>query len=69
MESLQTCFPSIAVFGMSYALVVMVPGPNMALAAKAGLTMSPANHGRTVAGIRQSDDGRLFRVVQRLHCA
>ena len=51
MESVQAYFTSMAAFGVSYALVVMLPGPNMALVAKAGLTMSPASRSRTVAGI------------------
>jgi threonine/homoserine/homoserine lactone efflux protein len=51
MENVQAYFTSMAAFGVSYALVVMLPGPNMALVAKAGLTMSPASRSRTVAGI------------------
>lgn len=51
MEGTESSFAAVAAFVMSYGLLVMLPGPNMAVAVRAGLTMSHADRTKTVVGI------------------
>lgn len=51
MDGAGTPFAALAAFVMSYGLLVMLPGPNMAVAVRAGLTMSRTDQTKTVFGI------------------